>query len=1724
MDLAEQGKGKLNPDVYFKLAATATLGLSGQIRSQQTKAIQAPLVAANEFARQTTFGVIPGVKGENLALDPSGVAIAKMVGGIAGILTSGKLVVSALSKTTLLPKVGPILQQIPQRVKEVTLGIGTGAIMDAARPDGLPEEPAEIDITARMAHHIADVLGGGEAAERAALGLAGGVTGGGIAAVLLPVFRGIQWAREGRLANQLGDDGIEAVRQALQRAGVVVETGADKRAVVGKLLANMDKVSQSERLAAMSAADETRMDYVLNLLYSDPAFSGPPKLPDLVTDNAGKPVRFYHGSPRALEGAPRLSESEYGHAFYLSNTPEGASYFAGQPTSYTPAPNITPFYVRGKVLDTTGWADGSVNAIESNPDFVEAAVKLYWKAQGSKGKFEEFRQTALSDLGWLGVDLSGNHLRMLGEAARKTGYVAIREHQVVPSGAAYEAMAVFDQKALVPAFASQDAQYLAAVFRANPGGLSIAKGVSDVRAAEGLVDKLGLNVVSIKAGGDMIIMRPQVQFPEVGVITSRIRKDMDGFVEQVKALNRGKPSTRLSILPDGTVVKGEFNAAEMANRFKIKTGTVGHEVAVREHLGMMEVKIGEGGVIEVQLPSRVTQRQATVLGKMADRGVPEMRIVSTMKERAQGPAPGAFTSHGFGDPDIISAMDRNVTGGMRALPSREATIASMASTHEAMLPAGFHYRKVGDNLYQVYETTEKGTRVWGSGRSPNEAFQTAVDRGLRFKGMRPVYVPPGPGGVKGVEVLVPKEKTLKNPFGMQVEDALADLVQGAKKPKITADVVKKVQQYQQQGVFQGQAGILPDGYPVEILRKSGKKIAYRDPITGRIHRIPEENMTVLPTSLEGELAPSKQIFEAMDEAERLAFANLRRGINEGLAKPIKTIRDLESLAVTRGKLVTPIGQGRVRVYDQNTGESMVFDNIKEASTYVRNSLGPLPDLTPPEIEALLGFKPNLGFIGGGGPPHKFHEQMGIPDGEFAKAFEENTLGRLPPGAIGQFFTPTRGWVEDLAKKYNMPFDKVWANLQAGTVHKENFIAGWGYGEGPYLPRGVKSVKEIYKMAGKPDDGTQRLMMAWLESESDDVARKAIEAQLTSRQIEAAKEARKWFGLSKEDGLFKVLQVEAPYLTDYAPHLRQQAEVFGGNLREAWRISKGTPLPKAVDWAADHVRDGTLDIYEDRIFHSMMQYLHSGARSRYLNQPLSDAQRLIRGIPDNAVKGPLVNYIEALKGWEFQAQRSALDASFSNMLKNLGMSAKVAQDIGERMSLAMLGMSYQATMAFRPGLAIRNAAQILQTTWPLLGSVTDDAFQVGLGKALTRAGKDEAILAGAISIRQHGLFAQTEVRQALPQPLQKMSDLGFAMYDGADTFARAVTFHTAKARSEKAIAKFAKAVQSGRGTEQATRDLVRESGAMVLSPRFKDEFLRKVAISPDDAGNFLGKNLTDITQFLYGRGNQPRWMRSVPGRFFGQFGTWPLWYIDFVLRSTKNMVRNGYKREAVKFLGKLALVDAAIYEGGRRANIDLRRWMSTNAIFGVPPLGRAPATSILVGIQDLSRGTSEAVFSTYDSPANTLRLGLTKQLLAQTGLAFVPNYYAVRDIGRLMNARTPTEMMAAALATRPTTEWTVQQRMDLLFAPGRMSTDIDLEEMGDPTPTATEIILRGMELSKERPRLVVPPGLLPMPQTPASTPAAPATPPAARSDTVAGPIMDRTALPKTIRTGESNPVQ
>lgn len=898
---------------------------------------------------------------------------------------------------------------------------------------------------------------------------------------------------------------------------------------------------------------------------------------------------------------------------------------------------------------------------------------------------------------------------------------------------------------------------------------------------------------------------------------------------------------------------------------------------------------------------------------------------------------------------------------------------------------------------------------------------------------------------------------LKNPLGAQVEDALYEVTgkYATRKSRITPELIK---QYQEQGVFRGQAGLLDDGSPVEVRSKAGDQVTFFDPTANKEMTVHQDKLTVLPTTLEDQFKPNNIFTSYLSDEEKVGIAKLRQGLGTGLGRPIKKFTDLETLAGSRGLIAEKLNRGKVAIVDMASGERQQFDGIQSAVASIRQLDRPAPDLTPDLMKKLLGGNANVGFVGLNGSPPKFGEQIPVPTNI---VFDQNKAKAGLPGGLEYIIKPMRGLFQDMQRRSGLPFGDLFLNIQEATVKRQNFNARWMHGKGRPLEEAVMPLDRIRQIAGK--DADPHLITSWLESGGDPTARALVEKQMSAAELKAAGELRKYYNLLFKDG-----QVVADYIENYAPHWRTNANKFGNDIYEIWRATKGKdPLPKAATFFADYYRTGMIDVYDTDAFRVAARYTHALSSNRFMSVPLEQVENFLHQVPDRALVKPMAEYMQALRGFEFIEQKQMIERTLQSFFGKMpGLGGSTAQGLADKLSDLAIGLGYSSSLAFRFPAVLRNFTQVFQTTYGIFGH-GDGAFVEGLGRAMTRAGKLQAVEDGAISFKSASVFGRQEIDDAHPF-LKRFSDAGFKMYDNADEFTRAASYWISRENAMRSIAKYAKRADSANParSKRALDQLLVDSKAYMFEDNIQKEFLRRMVADPESAARFLGKQHSDVTQFLYGRGMQPYWMRSVWGKFLGQYGTWSLWYIDYLSRTTKNLMRAGHTGEAIKFIGRNAVFNAAIlYAGKEVLDVDMSRWLAYPAIF----YSGGPGAQVAVGMMDLFRGLSD---KTSGSESEFAQSRVTEGLntLANAGLSYVPFRSAARDAYRLSHAiedGTYTAILAAMLGTKPTKGYTIGQQLDALFPGGPLGYEEWMRHRADAPQGPSASALSEVEFYKAK---------------------------------------------------------
>lgn len=263
---------------------------------------------------------------------------------------------------------------------------------------------------------------------------------------------------------------------------------------------------------------------------------------------------------------------------------------------------------------------------------------------------------------------------------------------------------------------------------------------------------------------------------------------------------------------------------------------------------------------------------------------------------------------------------------------------------------------------------------------------------------------------------------------------------------------------------------------------------------------------------------------------------------------------------------------------------------------------------------------------------------------------------------------------------------------------------------------------------------------------------------------------------------------------------------------------------------------------------------------------------------------------------------------------------------------LTGANYFANMGFNLGMTARNYLQVLQTVYPVMGEV-DTMY--GIRMAL-RWRKDAAIreaMAKRGLVNTNSMLEPlSNIQQALLESptlgrfahgtgkIVDFMNKGVQFYQSADDFNRVAAYYAQYNKAEKAAKRYL-------NTKIGWDDFLVESGAEfrdVVDGELLQQVQRALELGQTDtAAHILASDFSTATQFDYSRGNVPYLMQSTAGRLFGQYGTWPAWYIEWF---ANNALRRGSIPSRAKFAARWAAVNVTMFYGMSEVfGVDFGRW-------------------------------------------------------------------------------------------------------------------------------------------------------------------------------------------------------
>lgn len=395
-----------------------------------------------------------------------------------------------------------------------------------------------------------------------------------------------------------------------------------------------------------------------------------------------------------------------------------------------------------------------------------------------------------------------------------------------------------------------------------------------------------------------------------------------------------------------------------------------------------------------------------------------------------------------------------------------------------------------------------------------------------------------------------------------------------------------------------------------------------------------------------------------------------------------------------------------------------------------------------------------------------------------------------------------------------------------------------------------------------------------------------------------------------------------YLRGYWPHVRESAK---------WGIMPDDPfmkkhVPDAVEWFSEKVKTGELDLYNMDPVIGSFKHVRAMLVKQEFNPELPSIMAAIRGI---GLREPRVGRVLTEMVDEALGRPHS---SFDQIGRAIQSAARAMGGEFDPRTVArfvntMTGLGYGATIPFRPALIMRNYFQMVQHVPPVVGW---SSFKSGLEMALTKEGYQAAVKAGAVLQQFAPIHAADDVfsigaermGKGLSPIIKQMGERwesvvnkGLDWYRSGDDVGRAVAFHAMRNR----ISKHIDDLHMGRIDYETFK--VRSKIKMldeVMENAFDDLWLTG---NTEGAMNYAGKQLADLTHFMYGRVNHPAGWGSIYGRLFGQFGTYPVQFKDYLLMG----MSRGTTVDKVEFAASLAATNVGIVGAGAAVGYNLWSW-------------------------------------------------------------------------------------------------------------------------------------------------------------------------------------------------------
>jgi hypothetical protein len=526
--------------------------------------------------------------------------------------------------------------------------------------------------------------------------------------------------------------------------------------------------------------------------------------------------------------------------------------------------------------------------------------------------------------------------------------------------------------------------------------------------------------------------------------------------------------------------------------------------------------------------------------------------------------------------------------------------------------------------------------------------------------------------------------------------------------------------------------------------------------------------------------------------------------------------------------------------------------------------------------------------------------------------------------ISRMIRPTSNMLQDVQRETGVPY---WTWLRAVELGRRD--ADIALSEPSY-----SIIPEIFRKASRQDDeAVQELLELAGNEEGKALLMRSLKPEKRAHIQAMHDEMWKLYGdyFGKMD--FSAEDV-ADIFTNFVPGIRKA----GGDYAKFSNVRTPGKITKMVERA---VRTGEAPIdRETRASVIAKTLFRAAATEKYLAPHWNHVTSQFKLFADQMspqMSEIFLNYLHQVRHAPDTTQL-ALAESMRRLVTKLDgkrgfkkVSAVLSMEDWKDLVTMGVQWNHFANLAWNPGAVLRQLMQPFQTVMPDMG-VNNTLAAMKKTVGWFRDEKMQKYYESRGVISRNAMHEQfREVQQSLRQfsgeglsgqakeAFQFFQDKGTFAFKTADDATRIISYESMMGHAKPHIKRFVE----GKTTWVEFRERSKLDRLDEAEGPFTQVVRGLLAEgNVEQAAHEMAFKFMNDTAFVYTRGNNPYFMSSTVGRFLGQYGTWPIQYVEYM----RNMAKRGSQKNRITAFSRWLGVNGAMVAGASSVlGVDMTKW-------------------------------------------------------------------------------------------------------------------------------------------------------------------------------------------------------